>query len=110
MDIMSTLKKLVPAISTVVSIAVVPPSPGWKTPLEALEAKNYKDAGACFVAGMTGIELGEHANFDLGPSLNPIDLARAPYPKIALWSSLSMEAISKMGTFIRSIFNEIKSD
>lgn len=107
MTLMSALKKLVPIASTITAIAVVPPAPGWKTPLQALEEGKPKEAVQTFVAGMTGMELGEHANFDLLETLNPVDLKHAPYPKVALWSSLSMEGISKIGTWIRSIFSDV---
>lgn len=107
MTIMSIAKKLVTPITTIVSMVVVPSSENWDTIAEALEKKDWKNAGACFVAGMTGIELGRAANVEFFRILNPVDLGRAPYTKIALISSLTVDALGKITGFIREVFSEL---
>lgn len=111
-NIISLAKKVVPAIATGISILYSKPAPGYGNVYDAIQEKNYKVAGQAFIAGMTGIKIGgiggqTETDFRVFEALNPIELEHAPFPKIALWSSLAMEGITRVGSFIRSLFTEM---
>ena len=113
MSIMGTLKKIVPMISTIAAVLWVEPSPGWGTVKDKLDAKQYDQAAQSFIAGMTGLRLGPiggqmTTELDVFGTLNPVDFRNAPYPKVALWSRLSMEGIDTIGGFVRGLFADLK--
>lgn len=109
---MSLAKRIVPTITTLGAILFAKSAPEWGTVYGSAEQKDYKGAVQNFIAAMTGIRLdfrtGSGAvNIEPFEILNPFNLEHAPVPKIALWTSLTMEGLSKINSFVRSIFNEM---
>lgn len=111
--ILSAIKKIVPIAVELITIAYVPPAPGWGSVGTHAKNGSWDLAGQSAIAGFTGLQLdipaGGHrgTSFEVGRVLNPIDLEYAPFPKIAGWAVIAMEGIDATLGFARSIVKDI---
>lgn len=119
-EILLTLKKVVPVTATGLTALFGPASKGGSSVYDQLKAKKYAMAGHHFIQAMTGINLAFSPYTDLGSgaasdqimfdafeALNPLEMGTAPVPKVALWSSIIVEGITKVGSFIRSLWSDL---
>ena len=112
-ELVSALKKIVPITATLFTMAYQPAAPGWGTMKEHIENKQLGLVAQDLVAGISGIRLKgggqDRTDMDVFGTFNPIDFENAPYVKVAGWTSIAMEGISKVQTFTRSIISSIMS-
>jgi len=89
--------------------AMAPPTPGWISPLQAVQEGRFDLAAQSFVRSMTGIAIGGiggqvTTTFNIMDTLNPFNMNEAPAIKTMFWSALILK-IQKSVFHINPIAN-----
>lgn len=65
---------------------------GWKSPVEYIQAGDWKDAGYAGVRNLVGLDL-KYGQNDFMQIINPIDFGAGAAWKTALWSALILKTV-----------------